>query len=283
MPLTNDTTTNFASATGYSLLGSATITGGVGTLAGTGVVTGAIRTPQIATGAWGPVCMVTPTQTEVRGFRVRYLLSFSDWAGSGRKYFVLPTPAGFQNVASDLTPAADLISLVNTFGIAGTDLANLRNFPVEASAHVSVLVGFSRTIISAAGNVDLLTWSHGTETQTVDNEGTTSTTDLPIEPEFGYVIGFNGYTETTDFYSGYQQVVRTATAIRRSTSLSWTLNIVDAATLKTFLQGRVATNFRWHPNGYAALFQWRVTPGSIRIARLGVLARRVTCDIKEVL
>jgi hypothetical protein len=283
MALTNDTSTDFSTSTGYTLFGSATITGGQGTLTGTGVTSGAIRTPQIDSVAWGPVCKLVPTQTEMRGFRVRYLLSFSNWAGTGRRYYVLRTPAGYQNVASDLTSSADLILLTNTFGMAGTDVANLREFPREAQGQVSVLVGLSRTIDSATGGVQQLTWSHGTETLTVPGEGTTSTDDLPFEPEFGYSLQFVDYIEVTNFYSGYQQVVKRATAIRLQTSLTWTLNIADAATLETFLRGKVTANFRWKPNGHAAPYQWRVRSGSIQTSPLGANGRRVLASIREVL
>jgi len=283
MAITTDTSTDFSTVTGYTLFGSATITGGLGTLTGTGVASGAIRTPQIDSGAWGPILSVVPTQFEQRGFRVRYLLSFSNWSSSSRRYYVLRTPAGFQNVASDLTGSSDLISLVNDFGMAGSDLASIRDFPPESEGQVSVLVGLSRTVVSATGGVETLTWSHGTETQTVPGEGSPSTDDLPIEPEYGYTIQFVDYIDNADFTSGYQQIVRLATAIRRRTTLSWVVNTTDAATLVTFLRGRVGTNFRWQPNGYAQPSQWRVVPGSVSISRLGALARRVSAEIREVL
>jgi hypothetical protein len=281
MPLSTDTTTNFTSSTGYTLFNGANITFSSGTakLSSAYEGSGAIRTPQIDSSAWAPAINgIGVTQTEAVGYKHRFAFSFDDWTGTGRKSYKRFTNAGWETIATDETSEADLLTIIIANGMSKRDAEKIREWPAQCQ-QVSVLVGMQRETGGGDGTIDLITWSYGTETETVDTEGTASGT-LPFEPEWPLRCRFIDPVQIVQM-GQYQQVVRLGTALRRAYSLTFPpQSTTDKATLLTFLRSHVATPFNWTAFPESTERAWTVI-GTPTERKLAAGVYRVTCEIEE--
>jgi hypothetical protein len=284
MAISTDATTNFSSATGYTLYnsGNVSFSGGVATLTSTDIKTAAIRTPQIDASGWQRLQKIVATLEQSLGFDIRFALSFSDWAGVLVKEFVVPLGGRFQVISTSDDSNNDVITSVLTKGITARDLELVRSWP-DTITDISILVGLSRTATNGTGEIDLITYSYGTTELSFAGEGTASVS-LTTPPDYGFSTNYEQYFDAVSFRENYVQNVELGTKLRRSiSSIQWTLNDSDAATHYTFLKNAMSAPFNWTATGEATSRKWLVigTP-TVDVVSRGDGIRRVSARLLEV-
>jgi hypothetical protein len=281
MAFTTDATTDFSTATGYTIIGGSTvISGGVGTLSAAFVGRGAIRTPQLNNAAWVALNNANPSTVESRGFKIRFLFSFNNWAGAGRKFYNRHLPQGWQAVASDVTPQADLLQAIMDGGMSLADVQRVREWPITGA--LSCLVGFERTDAADDGSISQLSYQYGSDVISFPGEPASSGT-LLHDPLFGYSITWEQIFERIEFRANYFQTIEKSSAFRRRTSpLTWHITAGEYAAFRAQLEAARTVPLAWQPLYLPSSLKWYVS-GEVGDSLILADTRRITATLEQCL
>ena len=260
MAISQDTTTNFTSAVGYTIIettpGDVVFSSGTASLSA-GVKRAAIRTPTINASTWQFLQRISSTCTQDADFEIKFLVSFSDWTNNDRKFYESFIGRDYRRVLSDSSSDSDIIDVVNDSGMGLAEFEAIRLWP-SGLVDISVLVGLDRTDAAGSGNIDLITYFYGDEEKTISDEGTASGT-LPIEPEWPISYTYLQAFAPIPFYENYlQNCEKGGTLRRRYSGLNWVLNTADSVTVDSFLDDHLETPFNWQAQGDPSSRTWIV-------------------------